>query len=410
MTSTKTSTHAVLPGERSAAAGCWPYPLLCLLWRLGLASQWVLAPTTVTNEALLETSRRLLETHRNDPSVPNAFADPGGFERRARPSAPVPMAPRGAFLRVLARSPLGRLTHAHADHPAAVVATAVLVLREGVKDERRQRRQLPVFWRRFLRPCFTAAPRFWVPATKPVWDPATWQLIGILDAAWNADGVSFLGRERGQLFHVLGTRRMGRTFGWPRRRALAACRTAYRVWRHWFQTQETPRLDRIDTWSLPEAVHRVIGGPRPLYRQAREARRTGRPAENLAVLPEMLRQALDAMAAESAASLQSPVAFGWTAPPLGPLTSALVRSPLGLLAAQAGVRRRSLSGAAQMTAARLLRMLTGPWSWTPRPVIRGPRRARVEARRRSAETMPSRWRPGDSMGGASIRPVNLAHH
>src|SRR3989442_12321134 len=106
----------------------------------------------------------------------------------------------GAFRRGLARYPLGRLTAAHAGHPAAVVATAVLVLREGVQAERRQRRQLPLFWHRFLAPCFTAAPRFWVPTAKPVWDPATWQLIEIPDAAWNADGITFVGPERGQTF------------------------------------------------------------------------------------------------------------------------------------------------------------------------------------------------------------------
>src|SRR3989441_6561734 len=336
MTSTTTSTDAVLAGERSAT-GCWPYPLLCLLWRLGLASQWVLAPTEVTDEALVQASERLLVAHRKDPSIPDAFASPDALERRALASARTPMVPRGAFLRTLARAPLGRLTHTHADHPAAVVATAMLVLREGAQDERRLRRQLPVFWRGFLAPCFTAAPRFWVPTAKPVWDPATWQLIAILDATWNADGVNFIGRERGQLFHVLGTRRMARKFGWPRRRALAGCRTAYRVWRHWFQPQEAPRLAEIDTWPLPGAVARVLGGPRPLYRQAREAHRAGRRAENLAVLPETLRQALNAMAARSAASLQSPVAFGWTPPPLAPLTSALVLSPLGLLADRARV-------------------------------------------------------------------------
>ena len=406
MSLTTTAIYAVLPGERFATE-CWPYPLLCLLWRLGLASQWVLAPREVTDEALLQTSERLLAAYRNDPSVPDAFADPDALERRAPVSARAPMVPRGAFLRVVARSPLGRLTHAHADHPAAVVATAVLVLREGAQDERRRRRQLPLFWRRFLAPCFTAAPRFWVPTAKPVWDPATWQLIAILDAAWSADGVSFVGRERGQLFHVLGTRRMARKFGWPRRRALAGCRTAYRVWRHWFQTQEVRRLVQIDTWPLPEAVRRVIGGPRPLYRQAREAHRTGRPAENLAVLPERLRQALDAIAAESAASLQSPVALGWTPPPLAPLTSDLMLSPLGLLAARAGVSREDLSGASRTTAARVLRMLTGPWPWTPRPVIRGPRRARIEARRR-AEATPTHWTPGDVADGGRFQPANLA--
>ena len=105
MTSTTTPTYAVLPGERSTT-GCWPYPLLCLLWRLGLASEWVLAPREVTDEALVQTSERLLVAHRNDPSVPGAFADPDALERRTLASAQPQMVLRGAFLRVLARSPL----------------------------------------------------------------------------------------------------------------------------------------------------------------------------------------------------------------------------------------------------------------------------------------------------------------
>src|SRR5207247_568141 len=180
-------------------------------------------------------------------------------------------------------------------------------------------------------------------------------------------GVSVVGHDRGQVFRVLGTRRMARQFGWPRRRALAACRTAYRVWRHWFETREVPRLAQIDTWPLPEALERVIGGPRPLYRQAREARRTGRLAEGLVLLPDTLRQAFDAIAAGSAASLQSRVTFGWIPPPLAPLTSAFVLSPLGLLATRMSAGGEHLSSVARTTAARVLRMLTGPWPWTPRP-------------------------------------------
>jgi hypothetical protein len=114
--------------------------LLCLLWRLGLASQWLLAPREVTDEALLQTSERLLVAHRNDPSVPDAFDDPDALERRALASASPQMVLRGALLRVLARSPLGRLSATHEDHSAAVVATAVLILREGVQDEQRRRR------------------------------------------------------------------------------------------------------------------------------------------------------------------------------------------------------------------------------------------------------------------------------
>ena len=56
------------------------------------------------------------------------------------------------------------------------------------------------------------------------------------------------------------------------------------------------------------------------HRQAREAQRTGTPAENLTVLPETLRHAFDAIAAESVLSLRFPVALGWTPPPLAPLT------------------------------------------------------------------------------------------
>ena len=35
---------------------------------------------------------------------------------------------------------------------------------------------------------------------------------------------------------------------------------------------------------------------------------------------------------------------------------------------------------------RLLWPLTAPWPWTPRPVVRGPRRTRQEARRRAVAT------------------------
>jgi hypothetical protein len=298
------------------------------------------------------------------------------------------------------------VTHAHADHHAAVVATAVLLLREGVEDEERRRRQLPLVWRRFLAPAFMAAPRFWVPTAKPVWDPATWQLIAVLDAEWNASGVTFIGRERAHVFRVIGTRRMARKFRWPFRRALACCRTGSRVWRHWFETQETRRLTEIDSWPLPEAVGRVVGGSRLLYRQAREAHRTGSPAKSLAMLPEKLRDALEAIAAQSVASLQSRVTFDWTPPPLAPLTSALMLSPLGLVAAREGIGREDLSRAMQTTAASVLRMLTAPWPWRPRPVIRGPRRAWLEARRRGAPSQPTRWTPGNGSGGGPIRPAN----
>ena len=63
---------------------------------------------------------------------------------------------------------------------------------------------------------------------------------------------------------------------------------------------------------------------------------------------------------------------------------ALVVTPLGLAAARRGVDDLALWAAANETAARLLWLLTAPWPWAPRPVVRGPRRARQEARRRAA--------------------------
>ena len=65
---------------------------------------------------------------------------------------------------------------------------------------------------------------------------------------------------------------------------------------------------------------------------------------------------------------------------------ALLATPLGVAAARSGVDDGALWAAANETAARLLWPLTAPWPWTPRPVVRGPRRARQEARRRAAAT------------------------
>jgi hypothetical protein len=47
------------------------------------------------------------------------------------------------------------------------------------------------------------------------------------------------------------------------------------------------------------------------------------------------------------------------------------------------VTAEALRAAAEQTVARLLSMLTAPWPWAPRPVVRGPRRIRQEARARA---------------------------
>jgi len=67
------------------------------------------------------------------------------------------------------------------------------------------------------------------------------------------------------------------------------------------------------------------------------------------------------------------------------VTRALLASPLGRLAAQSSLDPGALRASAEQAAARLLWLLTAPWLWTPRPVVRGPKRARQEARRRARE-------------------------
>jgi len=62
---------------------------------------------------------------------------------------------------------------------------------------------------------------------------------------------------------------------------------------------------------------------------------------------------------------------------------AVLASPLGRLAAQSGLDPGTLRARAEQTAARQLWRLTAPWPWTPRPVVRGPRRARQEASARA---------------------------
>ncbi|MGQ0721931.1 MAG: hypothetical protein ACT4PE_10195 [Candidatus Eiseniibacteriota bacterium] len=375
--------YAVQPDPQSAAA-CWPYPLLCLSWRLNLGGHWVLAPQDVANQVLVTRARELLAAAHHDPSTEAAFASTR-LDRLLQADSNDALF-RLALLRLLERSPLGRLSASHPAHRGAIVATCHMILAEGMCDGVRRQRRLPLFWRRALSPALAGASRFYVPTAKPVWDPATWQLIEILDSSWNADGVTFVGRERRQLFLIAGTRRMAARYGWPRRRTLACGRTAYHVWRVWFKSKELARLSVVDRHVLPPEVARIVGSPRLLYRQAREALRTQAIAENLEVLRSDLRHALEQIAAESVLSLQAPVTAQWAQPPaIPPLATVLVRTPLGLVARDMGASHRVVFRAAHATAVRLMRAMTAPWRWTPWPVVIGPRRAMIEARRKGPQ-------------------------
>ena len=127
-------------------------------------------------------------------------------------------------------------------------------------------------------------------APAPALGSATWTLVGVLEAAWEATGTTFIGRERPALFQVAGTRRMAaRHGGHSAGRWRAAAPRA--VWRHWFEQTEQARLDRLRTWPVARRVAITLGDPILAYRIARAAVRTGRATPDLEALPETLRGA-----------------------------------------------------------------------------------------------------------------------
>lgn len=339
----------------------WPYPLLCLLWRLDLGGQWLTMAPAPPPEALLAAAAAWPAAQRIDPPRPSPL-----------------------LLRVLTRSPLGQLCADGPTAQGALDATTRLFWAVMPRCGSRRTRLAPPGWRGLLAAWLPVSSRMWVPKPTPAWDPATWRLLAVLEAAWEAEGLTCLGRERPVLFQFAGTRRMAARFGWSRRRALACGRTAFRLWRHFVETQERPRTERLRNWPLPPAVRRVAGDPVLLYRQARAACRTGVPAPGVALLPAPLRRALERAAAASVAALRPPVIPPPWSPDLTPLGAALALSPLGALAAQGDHGAEAVRGAAISTAERLMRALTAPWPWSPRPVVRGPRRARQELSQRRA--------------------------
>jgi hypothetical protein len=268
-----------------------------------------------------------------------------------------------------------------APHTGALTATVGLIC---VAPTRAGDIEVPPFWRAalarwpgFHTPCY-------VPSARPRWDPATWTLVSLLEGVWDTTGTTFLGRERPLLFQVAGTRRMAARYGWSDRRALACGRTAHRIWRHWFETREVPRMATVARWPVPSALQRHCPDLVAAYRRVRAARRTGQWTPDLDAVPPSCRVMLGHLAEASLRELQPPVVADR---PLGlreAVARACLASPLGRLAAQSGLDAGALRAGAEQTAARLLWLLTAPWAWTPRPVVRGPRRARQEARARAA--------------------------
>lgn len=325
----------------------WPYPALCLLWRAGLGGR-TLAPAA--QDALLALGQSLTADGRDAPSWLAA---------------------------VLRRSPLARLAP-DAWRARAAAATASLLVSAGPTG----RDPCPALLAGTLACLLPSAGKVRVPAASPVWDPATWTIVDLFADAWEDAAVTFVGPDRAHLFAVAGTRRLARRHGWPRRRALACGRTAFRIWRHWWATRESPRVRRLAQLSPPEPLGR-LGVDTPLaYRRCRAALRRRLDDHVVAILPADYRGLLAREAAQSVAELSPPVTAAWPAADAvrAALAAALAVSPLGIAAAGAAtaVLRRALDATAQA----VLEGMTAPWPWAPRPVVRGPRRRWIERRRR----------------------------
>ncbi len=349
----------------------WPYPLLCLAWRLGWGG------------------RRLIDLHeprsRSDgsPSPGREIHIPDGSPNEIDDEEPGAWASASRGDRVqatLGHSPMMPPSRGAAT-TGALAATVSLI---RVPPARCRDVGVPPFWQAalacwpgFRTPCH-------VPSPQPRWDPATWTLVTLLEGVWDTTGTTFLGRERPRLFQVAGTRRMAARHGWSDRRALACGRTAHRIWRHWFETREAPRLAASARWPVPPALRNQLSDMADAYRRVRAAGRTGRWTPDLDALPRSCQAMLAHLAEASVRELRPPVIADRPAGLREAVARSLLASPLGRVAAQSGPGAGALRAAAEQTAARLLWLLTAPWPWAPRPVVRGPRRARQEARARAA--------------------------
>jgi hypothetical protein len=263
----------------------------------------------------------------------------------------------------------------------ALMATVSLI---HVPPARRRDLEVPAFWQPALACWPGFRPPCHVPWPRPRWDPATWTLVGLLEGIWDTTGTTFLGRERPILFRVAGTRRMAARHGWSHRRALACGRTAHRIWRHWFETREASRLAGLICWPVPPALRNQLPDMSIAYRRIRAAQRTGRWTADLNAVSVSCRTMLIQLADASIRDLRPPVTVDRPAGLRQAVARSLLASPLGHVAAQSRPDASALRAAAEQTAARLLWLLTAPWPWTPRPVVRGSRRVRQEARARAA--------------------------
>lgn len=328
----------------------WPYPLLCLFWRLGLAGERLKPPTPHPPEGLLALSLHALEP----PSI-------------SPPAASV--APPGqALLRyLLPKTPLGQMVRDSTQGIQALAALTRLLAPPQAGSTRRRALDLPPFWREALAPSLPKTGSVSVPTVTPAYDPLTWQLLDLFQDTWEQTGLTLVGPERWALYRVAGTRRMAHRFGVPRRRAMACGRTAYRIWRAWFETRERTRLQALGRLPLPPALERIVKSPVWLYRQRRHALRTSHFSEPSDGLPEAVSRLIETAAQTSMRSLAPRATEAWARLDLTGLTRALLLSPPALVLAAGHHSEDALLAAAAGTAQRIVRGLTAPWPWNPTP-------------------------------------------
>jgi hypothetical protein len=363
----------------------WPYPLLCLAWRLGWGGRRLSTPPEATDAGagvgeftdVLRRGTPFPWDNTGDGDSPFAGTDLAGGETDDTEAAPLTVARVGALL---ARSPLADLIP-EPGRETAVRETARLICPPQPAGTHLS---VPAFWRPMITAWAGPGASCHVPRPRPRWDAATWTLLGVLEGYWEDTGVTFLGRERPMLFRVAGTRRRAADHGWSVRRTLACGRTAHRIWRHWFELAEQPRLARLQRWPVPAPFTRILENPILLYRDLRVALRTGREMEGGPLQPPTFGALLASLAEASIAELRPPVVAERPPHLREAVARALLATPVAVGAARRGVEARAIWAAANVTAARLLWPLTAPWPWRPRPVVRGPLRARQEARCRRA--------------------------
>ncbi len=372
-----------IPFDQAPHAGApLPFPFLTLCWRIGLGGQWVrrscgtadlltaalLAdPSALAGRSCRE-SRRLYRTGMarllacgQEARGPRAVPVQGPVDAAGRPDRSDPC--WEALRRGLRQSRLVQRVSAGDPLAAERAASTTLRLLTAAPGPARTR-SFPPLWRPLADAVVGGVGALYVPLPRARYDPLTWTLLGRLLEQWETEGLTFVGRERRQLYLRLGTRRMARTYAVSRRRALACGRVAYRIWRHWYETREAPRVARVRAFPLPPALDRVVADPARVYRALRRARRRGESPPYAGQLPGTLRTLFLDEADRSIASLpRRPTIPEWPADPVLFLARGLGISPLAAAARGAGLAESELGRLTAALATTLLRILTAPWPW-----------------------------------------------